>query len=74
MVTVYNGGMFIRKGISNILEQSLCNIELIIVNDGSTDETEIICNEYSRKDPRVHVFHEIHQGVAHGRQVGINNA
>lgn len=74
IVAVYNGGLFIRKGISSILEQSLCNIELIIVNDGSTDETEIICNEYSRKDPRVHVFHEKHQGVAHARQVGINNA
>ena len=74
IVAAYNAEAYLAKGIEGILNQSFEAFELLLVDDGSTDNTGIICDEYARKDSRIHVYHEKHQGVAHARQVGINNA
>lgn len=73
IMPVYNGQEYIKNGINYVLQQSLRDIELIIVNDGSTDNTARICDEVAKSDSRVVVLHEQHKGVAHARQIGINN-
>ncbi len=53
IVPVYNGQKYIRTCLDSILNQTYKNIELIIINDGSTDETDKICKEYEIKDDRI---------------------
>lgn len=74
IVAAYNAEAYLANGIEGILNQSFEAFELLLVDDGSTDGTGIICDEYAKKDTRIHVYHERHQGVAHTRQVGIENA
>ena len=56
------------------MRQTLQDWELLLIDDGSTDGTARLCDEYALNDSRIRVFHEPHQGVAHARQVGIDNA
>ena len=72
IMPVYNGQAYIDRGIKAVLQQSLYNIELIVVDDGSTDETATICDQLAQGDDRVIVLHEQHNGVASARQAGIN--
>ena len=74
IVTIFNAGNYIQECIENILGQSYSNFELLLIDDGSTDTSGTICEEYAKKDKRIRVFHEQHKGVAHARQIGIDNA
>ena len=73
IMPVYNGQVYIERGIKAVLNQSLYNIELIVVDDGSTDNTAAICNQLACEDKRVIVLHEQHRGVTHARQIGLNH-
>ena len=53
IVPVYNAEDTLRRCLDSIIEQSYSNIEIILVNDGSTDTSLKICEEYSRKDNRI---------------------
>jgi len=55
---VYNGEKYLRKTLCCLLDQSFKNIEIIISDDGSTDSTEQICNEFSKKDNRIRYFRQ----------------
>lgn len=74
IVALYNASQYLRQCIDNILSQTFQDFELLLVNDGSTDNTGEICDEYAKRDKRIRVFHEQHKGVWHSRQVGIDNA
>lgn len=74
IIAAYNAESFLCKGLEGVLEQTFHNFEIILIDDGSTDATYEICERYAKKDSRIRVFHEKHQGVARARQVGINNA
>ena len=74
IMAVYNAATVMEKGIDSVLAQTYKNFEVILVDDGSTDATAGICDKYSHGDKRVRVFHETHRGVAHSRQVGVDNA
>ena len=74
IIAVYNGERYILSCVEDLLGQSLHEIDLLLINDGSTDGTAGICDKCAQKDSRVRVFHEPHRGVAHARQVGIENA
>jgi hypothetical protein len=58
LMSVYNGDQFLCEAIESILGQSLRDLELIVVNDGSTDATARMLDEYQHKDPRVRVFNQ----------------
>lgn len=64
IVPVYNGEKYLRKCIESILSQSFRNFELILVNDGSTDNSENICNEYVTNDNRVKVISKPNGGAS----------
>lgn len=69
---VYNAEKTIKRCINSILSQSFSNFELLLINDGSTDESGRICDEYARKDSRIRVIHKINEGVAATRQLGLD--
>ena len=74
IVPVYNVEKFINDCIDSILGQSYKNIELILVDDGSTDSSGEICDKYCSVDKRVKVIHQNNKGCSAARNAGIANA
>ena len=72
VVPVYNVEEYLRKCIDSILSQKFKEFELILVNDGSEDESGVICNEYVIKDDRVKVIHKSNGGLSSARNAGID--
>ena len=71
VMPVYNKEMYLDKTLERILNQSYKNFEVIIVNDGSTDNTKKICDEYAKKDSRISVYHIENGGVSNARNTGL---
>lgn len=69
---VYNGARYLRQAVDSILSQTFPDFELLIVNDGSTDETESIIAGYT--DPRIRLINQTNHGVVYSRNVGIESA
>lgn len=74
IVPVYNVEKYLRRCIDSILTQTFTDFELLLIDDGSKDESGKICDEYARKDERVRVFHKENGGVSSARNVGLDNA
>jgi glycosyltransferase involved in cell wall biosynthesis len=74
IVPVYNAEKFLNKSIKSVLNQSYKMIELILVNDGSTDNSEMICNNYGKTDRRIKVLSKKNSGPAAARNTGISHA
>ena len=72
VVPVYNVANFLDECIKTILDQSYDDFELILVDDGSTDESGSICDYYSKLDERVKVIHQKNGGLSDARNTGIN--
>lgn len=73
-VPVYNVSVYLRQCLDSILGQTVTDWECIVVDDGSTDDSGLICEEYARKDARFHVFHKTHGGLSSARQYGLEHA
>ena len=74
IVKVYNEEKYLEKCIDSILNQSYQNLEIILIDDGSTDNSGSICDEYKKKDKRVQVIHQKNQGQSSARNAGLNIA
>ncbi len=74
IVPVYNVEKYLRRCVDSILAQTFTDFELLLIDDGSTDGSRKICDEYAEKDSRVRVFHKENGGVASARQLGIEKA
>ncbi len=74
VVSVYNVEKYLRECLDSILCQEFSDFELIIVNDGSTDDSLAICNEYKTKDRRIRVIDKSNGGVSSARNAGIDVA
>lgn len=74
IVPVYNVELYLRKCIDSILAQTFNNFECILIDDGSTDNCPIICDEYAEKDYRVVVIHQENSGVSAARNRGLDIA
>src|SRR5690625_3316512 len=74
IMPVYNNEGHLSDSINSVLQQRSKAWELIIVNDGSTDCTGKICDEYAKKDNRIKVIHTQNYGPADARNIGIQNA
>ncbi len=70
----YNVGNYIRRGLDSIIAQTLQEWEAILVDDGATDDTGKICDEYAEKDKRFQVIHTKNQGVSEARNTGMKYA
>lgn len=74
IIPIYNGEKYLRRCIDSVLVQSFNDFELILVDDGSSDNSYNICYEYTRKDSRVKVLSQINSGVSEARNNGIQYA
>lgn len=74
IVAVYNVEKYIRRCLDSLAAQTHKHIEVILVDDGSNDNSGIICDEYAYKDPRFKVIHKENGGVSKARQIGLDVA
>lgn len=74
IVPVYNAQEHLRQCIDSILVQTHTDFELLLVDDGSSDMSGTICDDYADKDGRVRVFHKENGGVSSARNLGLGNA
>ena len=74
IVPVYNVDQYLSECLNSIIHQTYQNLEIILVDDGSTDDSGKICDQYSNGDTRIKVIHQENKGVAAARNVGISNA
>lgn len=74
IVPVYNVSQYLRRCIDSVLSQSYGDFELLLVDDGSSDDSGVICDEYAEKDGRIKVFHKENGGVSSARNKGIDEA
>lgn len=74
IVPIYNSEKYLEHCVDSILSQNVTNFELLLINDGSSDNSGSICNQYALLDKRVKVFHKDNEGVSSARNVGLDNA
>ncbi|MBE5737091.1 MAG: glycosyltransferase family 2 protein [Clostridiales bacterium] len=74
VVPVYNVEKYLNECIDSVLSQSFTDFELILVDDGATDTSGAICDEYAKKDSRVLVFHKENGGQSTARNYGVSKA
>lgn len=73
IIPVYNTEKYLRQCLDSVVNQTLKDIEIICVNDGSTDNSLNILKEYKEKDNRIKVFNIENHGVSYARNLGLNN-
>jgi len=74
IIPVYNVEPYLRKCVDSVLAQTYANFEIILVNDGSSDNCGKICDEYAEQDGRVRVVHKENGGSSDARNAGLNIA
>lgn len=71
IVPVYNVEDYLPKCINSLISQTYSNIEILLIDDGSTDESGKICDEYSNRDDRIIVYHKTNGGLSDARNYGL---
>lgn len=74
VIPVYNVEMYLEQCINSVIFQTYKNIEVILVDDGSTDDSGTICDRYTEKDNRVTVIHKNNGGLSSARNAGIEKS
>lgn len=74
VVPVYNVRAYISQCLDSIINQTYQNLEIILVDDGSTDGSEEICDQYACKDARIKVIHKKNEGLVRARKTGVRAA
>ncbi|WP_228413712.1 glycosyltransferase family 2 protein [Chryseobacterium sp. CH21] len=74
IIPVYNAEKFLVETIESVLNQSLKEFELILINDGSVDDSASICEEYQNNDSRIQYFSQANSGVSIARNLGLSKA
>ena len=74
IIPIYNVESYLRKCLDSIMEQSFSYFELLLINDGSTDSSGQICQEYVEKDDRIRYFEKENGGVSSARNFGIKHS
>ena len=74
IISVYNVEPYIKKCLDSVINQTHNSLEILLINDGSTDKSGRICEEYAKSDSRVRVFHGNNRGASAARNVGLINS
>jgi len=74
IVPVYNDEKNLPRCVESILSQTFNNFECLLIDDGSTDNCPLICDNFAKKDGRIRVYHKNNEGISKTRQFGIDNA
>ena len=72
--TVYNTQPFLEQAVRSILAQTFSDFELLLVDDGSSDDSGSLCDRLAAEDARIRVFHQPNGGPASARNKGLDNA
>lgn len=71
-LAVYNGESYLEQCLNSLIDQTLRDLEVILVDDGSTDSSSAVCDLYAAKDCRIRVIHKSHGGLASARQMALD--
>lgn len=71
VVPVYNVSSYLEQCLDSVVNQTYKNLEIILVDDGSTDDSGAICDRYAEKDSRIQVIHKENGGLSSARNVGL---
>ena len=74
IIPVYNTEKYLPRCIESVLAQTFVDWEMLLIDDGSTDASGSICDEYAAKDERIRGFHKENGGISSARNVGLNYA
>ena len=74
IIPVYNVEKYLAECVDSVLAQSCQNYEIILVDDGATDSSGRMCDEYARKDSRIRVIHQSNGGLSAARNAGLDAA
>jgi glycosyltransferase involved in cell wall biosynthesis len=75
IIPIYNKAKYVSKAIQSVLDQTFCEWELIVVNDGSTDGSEVIVEKFQKRCPdQIRLVHQLNQGVSAARNYGVSLA
>lgn len=74
IIPVYNAEKYLKRCINSVFRQNFTDWELILINDGSTDNSDMLCDEFAKSDGRIKVVHKINGGVSSARQAGLEVA
>ncbi len=74
IVPVYNAEKYLSENIESLINQTYKNIEIILINDGSTDNSGFLCNEFNKKHSQIITFHIKNSGASNARNFGIEKA
>ena len=74
IIPVYDTEAYLPTCLNSILSQNVTDYEVLLVDDGSTDRSGVICDEYAAKDNRIRVFHKENGGVSSARNLALDNA
>ena len=74
IIPVYNVSNYLSQCLDSAIQQTYSNIEFLLIDDGFTDGSEKICDDYAAKDDRITVFHINNSGLSAARNYGIDNA
>ena len=74
IVPVYNVEKYLSRCLDSIISQTYRKLEIVLVDDGSTDNSSMICDEYAKKDCRITVIHTENHGLSEARNKGIENS
>lgn len=72
IIPVYNVQKFLREALDSVIQQTYKKLEIIIIDDGSTDGSSEICDEYARNDRRLIVVHQKNRGLSAARNKGLD--
>ena len=74
VVPIYNSAQYLKRCIESIIHQQYKSLDIILINDGSTDESGVICDNFKNIDKRIRVIHKNNQGVVNTRKLGLQLA
>ena len=74
IVPIYNAENYLERCITSLINQTYKSLEIILINDGSTDNSRDICNNYAKKDKRIKILNQKNSGVSFARNKGLDTA
>lgn len=74
IIPVYNSEKYLKKCIDSVINQTYNNLEILLIDDGSTDSSSKICDDYSISDKRIKVIHKKNSGTSSARNTGLDNS
>ena len=74
IIPIYNAELTLRQCVNSILSQDYKDFEILLIDDGSKDNSPAICDDYAKRDDRIHVYHKKNGGVSSARNLGLDKA